>query len=91
MMSKQVICCLAFVLCFNFIRCNSRVGPDPWDYVQAKTSSDSTYDGDIPPDLRIPIKKKIQNNGNLAGGEWFFKRTLAIILNAGQTKVVCLF
>lgn len=88
MMFRQLICCLVLGLCFNFIECNNRVGPDPWDYIQDKTSSESTYDGDIPPDLRIPLKKKIQTNGNLANGEWFFKRTLAIILNAGQTKVM---
>ncbi|XP_063835944.1 uncharacterized protein LOC135085114 [Ostrinia nubilalis] len=77
---------LSIIICFHFNQYNNRVGPDPWDLIQDETSTD-THDGKIPPDLRLPPKRKIQTNGNMANGEWFFKRTLAIILNAGQTKL----
>lgn len=61
-----------------------QLGPDPWHY----DSKPHIYDEEnLPPDLRMPPKRQVPKENKLGTGEWFFKRTLAILLKGGQVKV----
>lgn len=62
-------------------------GPDPWNLKDNDLSEKFKNDEDVPPDLRILPKKKVDTESSLGHGEWFFKRILAIVLKGGQFKV----
>lgn len=62
-------------------------GPDPWNIQDNGLSEKIKIDKNVPPDLKILPKKKVETEGNLGHGEWFFRRILAIVLKGGQFKV----
>lgn len=62
-------------------------GPDPWNIKDNGLSKKIKKDEYVPPDLRILPKKKMETEGSLGHGEWFFRRILAIVLKGGQFKV----
>lgn len=62
-------------------------GPDPWHLKDNGLSDNLKKDKDVPPDLRILPKKKVETESSLGHGEWFFRRILAIVLKGGQFKV----
>lgn len=73
------------IICIHFLQTNTQSGPDPWNY---ESKPPDSIDGhNIPPDIRMPLKRKSQSENKLGIGEWFFKRTLAIVLKGGNTKV----
>lgn len=73
------------IICIHILQTNTQSGPDPWNY---ESKPPDSIDGhNIPPDIRMPLKRKSQSENKLGIGEWFFKRTLAIVLKGGNTKV----
>lgn len=79
---------IVFILLEFCSICNSDIqtGPDPWNYENVAVP-DKSHERDLPPDLRIPIRKERQTDNKFAYGEWWFKRLLAIMLKNGQLKV----
>lgn len=81
--ASALFACLLYTFCF--CNCDVLDGPDPWNVKgQIPDAIDRT---DLPPDLRMPLKKQRQVETKLGFGEWWFKRLLAIILKSGQLKV----
>lgn len=82
-MSFKKLMCFILLMCFYIIQSKAQTGPDPWNF---ESKLPDTGRDDIPPDLRIPVQRK-QAENKPCSGEWFFKRTLAIVLKGGATKV----
>ncbi|CAH0627074.1 unnamed protein product [Chrysodeixis includens] len=74
--------CLVYTACFCM--CDVLHGPDPWN---VKAQTPDVMDGsNLPPDIRMPLKKERPMETKLGFGEWWFKRLLAIMLKSGQLK-----
>ncbi|VVC88455.1 unnamed protein product [Leptidea sinapis] len=81
-MFTWIIWMILFNSVFVISRCNSQVGPDPWD-----VGSRQIIEDDIPPDLKaISTKVKLKADVDQVSCQWFYKRLIAITLRGGQRK-----
>lgn len=67
------------------LRINTQSGPDPWNYNGKPPKINDK--SNLPPDIRMPVKSKIQTENKLGLVEWLFRRMLTMILKGGQSQV----
>lgn len=75
-----------FILYLQLCVIKGQTGPDPWNY--DTTIQHENIEHDVPPDIRMNLKKPIVTENKLTAGicEWSFKRMLSLMLKAGQIQ-----